>query len=237
MNGRNGAIARKKHRSKFDNVWQWGNPFLRKSDARFLGGASYTVLRQIVAVEFLRTFTLWQNDIIRAETDESELIRVMFLERDAIRNDEKQVQAWIARQLNTSQARVSRLLLLASFLLMGAELTNYEYVATNTYSIDESQLTKWYPSQKEIEKKMASIPRICAAGYDGCKGHTNTGKLAICYPCHVKIVADGKGMPRWAIEEETRIRRDHYHQAVNACFEDYYGTISLDEAEAYLDAA
>ena len=154
-----------------------------------------------------------------------------------MRSGVKDIQSYIAHRLNTSQPRVSRLLTLASITKTGEELTDYEYEPVKTSFISDTSLTNWYPSQKQIKKKMASIPRICAAGYEGCKGTTNSGKLAICYPCHVKIIADGKGMPQWAIEEESRIRRDHYKVAVDACFEDYYGTISIDEAESYLDAA
>ena len=129
--------------------------------------------------------------------------------------------------------------MLISFARIEEEIRAYEYLGETSYGISEGQMQNWYPSKKEIEHKAASIPRMCAVGHKGCKGETRNGKVAICYNCHVKLKTESPFslLPDWIVSEEKRIRREHYKEAVNACFEDYYGTVSIDEYEYYSDAA
>lgn len=227
----------------FDNVWFWGNPLLKppKSYASHLIDATYGVLRVVTSQNFARCLSHWRRDAMQVETNDYELLLVKLLEEQAINDGVANVQQYIADRLNPqcSARRVSRLLRLISIANMDDELATYGNIVETSYSMDDGGTASWYPSKQEIERKAASIPRICAGGMDGCLGETRNGKLALCYPCHVKLktVSPFALLGEWYIQEENRLRREHYKQAVDACFKDHYGTISIDEYESYMEAA
>lgn len=121
----------------------------------------------------------------------------------------------------------------ASELLKRAKI---RHSSEKSHSINRGLL--YEPTKKEIRHKMAQLPRPCAAGYQGCRGNTQHGKVALCYPCHVKVKsnADDALMPEWLISEIKRIESEHRKAAIEACYHDHYGTVSLDELENYLNA-
>ena len=229
-----------------DDVWLYGDPMgtatypkgKPKSYADALVGSQWQVMRIVTRKEFYRTLYKWQELLHQRNGDIDLLHEVLKYDIEAKRNGISNVQEYIASRIDRTRQAVSLYQQMIDMNAIQDELaTNYLHNDENSaFIIDGSQST-WQPSKRTVERKISTIPRDCAAGYDGCKGNTQNGKLALCYPCHVKVVNEGQGMPEWLLSEMTRIRRDHYHQAVNACYEDYYGTMSLDEAETYLDAA
>lgn len=221
----------------FDDVWFWGNPLTRKSYMYNLHGATYMLLREMTSQEFARTFPIWLRAQVKVDTNKDELLKVVEYSQEADKYKIQRKQEYIAHRLGCSQQRVSQLLLIVR---IDEAVKNYWYEPDTSYSVSEDKIEQWYPSKKQIEHKMASLPRICALGLSQrCTGYTNDSKLSICYACHTKVKTEDSQMllSEWVIEEENRIRREHYQKAVDACFADHYGTISIEEADSYLDAA
>jgi hypothetical protein len=239
INKTEGLTECKKHLTPpFSSPWFWGNAILKESYADHLLGDNYGVLRRITSIQFAKTIATWLAQTISANTNNKELIHVMELEQYAKLHNIKPVRPFIASRIGCSDRRVHDLLRLSSLSYLDEELSNFAIFVETSYSISEGQLHDWYPSKKEIEHKAASIPRICSVGYDRCSGTTQNGKLAICYNCHKKLKMNNmlNLLPDWIVSEESRIRREHYNEAVNACFEDHYGTASVDTQSFYLDA-
>lgn len=245
-NGRNGTIPFGND-NPFDSVWTWGDPMgtatypkgKPRSYADALVGSQWLNMRIVTRKEFYRTLYLWQDMLHRRNGDIDLLHKVLELDIEAKRLGITNVQEYIAEGIDRTRQAVSLYQQMIDMDAIQQELaTNYLHNDEKLPSIyDGSEATNWQPSEKEIRKKRVSIPRMCAAGYDGCKGDTRHGKIAICYSCHVKVVNEGRGMPEWLLEEMRRIERDHRKETINACYEDHYGTISIDEADSYLDAA
>lgn len=232
--------------SNFNNVWVWGDPMgastypkgKARSYADDMLGSQWLVMRTVTRKEFYRTLQLWRDLLHQRNGDIDLLHKVLEYDLEAKRLNVRNVQAYIADRVDRSQPAIHKYLQMIDIAALESELSNnYLYNDGKSHIVYDSAVSTWKPSKAEIRLKMAHIPRDCAAGYDGCKGNTQNGKFAICYPCHVKVSNDGKGFPEWLLSETRRIENDHRKYAVNACYEDHYGTISIDEADSYLDAA
>jgi len=232
-----------KQLSFWDDCWMWGSEPLVKhphSDARYFHGVSDTLLRKIIDREWIRTYSLWRRDMIAIKTDENELLEVMALFIEAHQGNYKNVQDYIAVRIGCSQPRVSRLLRMINIDIFLDEMNNYEYINQNMAFISSEAIdSTWKPSEKVIQRKKLSMPRICAGGFEGCTGDSTSGKIPLCLPCHKKASQDYGLMisyPHWLLAEIERIRNEHYKATVDACYEDHHGTMSIDELESYLDA-
>jgi hypothetical protein len=229
----------------WEDVRTWGNPQLKppQSDARYFHGDTYRLFKAIIGTEFTRTYALWKQKLLEAKTDETELLIVASLELEAMKLNIKNVQGYIAVRIECSERRIARLLELISIDRMQDEVINFADLHQSTYSIGEGSVSNWYPSKKEIEAKMAKIPRPCAAVLDNhcfdMLTHPKrfSGKLPICPSCHEKL-ADRSGVIEfWLLSEINTIRTTLRNEAIEACFEDHYGVMSVDELENYLDAS
>lgn len=230
-----------KQLSLWDGCWVWGNPLVEypHSDARYFYGDTYALLREVVKNEWLRTYTLWRRDLIATITDKNELLEVMYYLNEAIQDNYKNVQEYIGVRIGCDRFRVARLLRLISIDIFQEEIANYAHIAQNVHSISEGTIPSWKPSRSDIRRKMAGIKRICAGGFEGCTGDSRNGKVALCLSCHKQASRDYTLMtyyPHWLLEEIKRIENEHYKLSVDACHEDYHGTMSIDELETYLDA-
>lgn len=134
---------------------------------------------------------------------------------------------YVAKRLGIKQNSASELIKRAKI----------RYIDENFHSMDEGILITYNPTEQEIKRKMASIPRICAGSFDGCLGETRNGKVALCFPCHVRLKVEYPLIPEWYISEAQRIESEHRKLAINACHKDHYGTVSIEEYESYMDAA
>ena len=147
---------------------------------------------------------------------------------DAIKLEEPPVM-YVAKSLGIHKSNASR-------LLKRAKIATFD---ENVACIDESIIT-WTPAREIIDKKRLALPRICAGGWDRCTGETQTGLLPLCKPCHETALMEYGStfhFPQWLNAEIRRIRVEHYNRAKDACYKDYYGTMSIEETETYLDAA
>lgn len=226
----------------WDNCWMWGDPFAEggaQSDARYFYGNTYALLREVVKNEWVRTYSLWRKDTLDSRTNVDELLEVVYYLKEATDGQYKNVHEYIATRLGTSRQRVARLLKFVSIEIYLEETSLFGHIRQNMASISEAPDIMWKPSEKEIQRKKLSVARICAAGFDGCLGDSKSGKVPLCLPCHTKASQEYGLMlkyPEWLLAEIERIRNEHYKAACDACYEDYHGTMSIDELETYLDA-
>ena len=227
-----------KQLSFWDDCWVWGNPLDEHphSYARYFHGNAYSLLREVVKNEWLRTYALWRAFTIDTRTDKDELLEVFYYFKEATEGNYKNVHEYIAARIGCSRQRVARLLSLVSIEIYQEEISSYGHIRQNVHSINERADTTWKPSPKEVRRKMAGIKRICAGGFDGCLEDSTTGKVPLCLPCHHKVNNQYGSMPHWLLEEIKRIENEHYKAARDACYEDHHGTMSIDELESYLDA-
>ena len=228
----------------FDNVWFWGNPIIKppKSYASALIGDTYGNLRLVTSSNFGRLLPLWARALLEVQSDEVELLKAKLYEQEARSYGVPRIQEYIADKLGTSQQRVSRLLLLISIANMDEQLTDFGYDYVTSPSISESGIDSWYPSRKKIKAMMATMQKPCAATlsncYDLCFPQKRfSSKLPICPACHRELANDNSITPFWVLAEVTRIETQHRKEAIELCFKERYGTISIDEADSYLDAA
>lgn len=225
----------------WDDCNKWGTPLHQNphSDSRYFYGNTYALMRQVIQKEWLRTYTLWRRDLIDVKSNPDELLEVAYYLKEAIDGNYKNQHEYIAARLGCDRFRVMRLLRLISIDMFQEELGSSALLGQNVHSISEGAETTWRPSRADVRKKMAGIKRICAGGYDGCAGDSTTGKVSLCLSCHRKASEEYGLMtnyPHWLLEEIKRIENEHRKASVDACYEDYHGTVSIDELESYLDA-
>jgi hypothetical protein len=100
-------------------------------------------------------------------------------------------------------------------------------------SKDAAQNT-WTPSRSQVQRQMASMPRLCAgSGTEGCHDHTR-GDYALCWSCLRKYGLRGEWEDNgysWLLPEARRIEAEHRKAAINALYEDWRANaLPADEA-------
>lgn len=133
----------------------------------------------------------------------------VFAYREAVGSGHPPVK-YVSEELNVSKQRASHLIKRVRVLT------------------DVPIVSRWSPTREQINKKRASIPRQCAGGFSGCMETTYNNRVPLCKSCHEHVAGKPSGIPMWILQEADRIERDHYRQAVDACYEEYYRTVAID---------
>ncbi len=103
--------------------------------------------------------------------------------------------------------------------------------------IDREYVSSWIPTEKQIQAKMRSKPRICAH----CGGVTPDGSKSLCFKCHFDLRTDRpdtwSSLTReWLQPEIRRIAQEHRVWAKNALYLGHYGTVNVSDDEALAKA-
>lgn len=142
---------------------------------------------------------------------------------EAIKQDKPPV-TYVSNQLGISRGNASELLKRAKIRTFD---DFFHYVYRSTY-----KLGSWTPSEPMVKKMMKSKPRTCAH----CGSHTYDGSVPLCFSCHSKLgtlrqEAWPERTQEWLPQEIRRIEREHRQWAIDACYQNYYGSISFDELD------
>lgn len=143
---------------------------------------------------------------------------------EAIQKDKPPV-TYVANKLGISRGNASELLKRAKIRTFD---DFFDYIYRSTF-----KLGSWTPSEPMVQKMMKSKPRICAH----CGGETYDGAVPLCFPCHSELGSlREETWPEltrtWLPQEIARIRKEHRQWAIDACYKNYYGSISFDELDS-----
>lgn len=143
---------------------------------------------------------------------------------EAIQRDIPIPTKYVAERLGIGLRASQKLLVRAKVFVLD---DFFHYIYRSAY-----KLGSWTPSERMVKKLMKSRPRICAH----CGGQTYDGSVPLCFSCHSELgTLREEAWPEltrsWLPQEIRRIEKEHRQWAIDACYKNYYGSVSFDELD------